>query len=112
MHEVAETAAEWRTRHARTPQRANKSEGSPQMLTHTHTHTQTHELKGSELYPLSERMRINSAGLAWLAWLAWLACCIALLACLAWPGLAWQGGVEEGGSREEVYGRGRREDIQ
>ena len=32
------------------------------------THRQTHELKGSELYPLSERMRIYIAGLAWLAW--------------------------------------------
>ena len=32
------------------------------------TDRHTHELKGSELYPLSERMRIYIAGLAWLAW--------------------------------------------
>ena len=58
--------------------------------THRHTHTHTHELKGSELYPLSERMRIYI--------------CIAGLAGLA--GLAWQGGVEDRGSREDVWRRG------
>ena len=52
------------------------------------THRHTYELKGSELYPLSERMRIYIAGLAGLA------------------GLAWQGGVEDGGGREEVWRRG------
>ena len=52
----------------------------------------THELKGSELYPLSERMGIYIyiyiAGLAGLA------------------GLAWQGAVKDRGSREEVWRRG------
>ena len=84
MHEVAQTAAEWRTRHAQTPQQASKSEGPRHIRTDRHTH----ELKGSELYPLSERMRIYIAGLAGLA------------------GLAWQGGVEDGGGREEVWRRG------
>ena len=50
-----------------------------------HTDRQTHELNGSEFYPLSERMKIYSAGLA---------------------GLAWQGGVENGGGRKEVWRRG------
>ena len=55
---------------------------------------QTHELKGSELYPLSERMRIYIL----LAWLAWL----------AWPGKAgWR--MEEAGRR---YGGEGREEIQ
>ena len=36
-----------------------------------HTDRQTHELKGSELYPLSERMRIYIYIYILLAWLAW-----------------------------------------
>ena len=63
----------------------------------TDTHTHTHELKGSELYPLSERMRIYIYIHCWPGWLGWL-------------GLARRGG---GGRREGVgIWKRRREDIQ
>ena len=55
---------------------------------------QTDELKGSELYPLSERMRIYIAGLTWPGWLGWLG--------LARRGGGWRrqgGGMEERGGR-------------
>ena len=45
------------------------------------TDIHTNELKGSELYPLSERMIIYVAGLAWPGLAGWLG--------LAWPDLAW-----------------------
>ena len=68
--------------------------------TDRHTHTHTHELKGSELYPLSERMRIYIADLAWPGWIGWL----------GWLGLARWGG----GGRRQGGGtwKRRREDIQ
>ena len=94
LHEVAETAAEWRTRHARTPQRANKSEGSPQ----TRTDRQTdRRIKGFRALPSFRAYENIYVLLAWLAW-------------LAWPGkVGWR--IEEAG---RMYGGegGRGEDIQ